>query len=104
MQNPQPSLFTRSDTILGACEGLGEDFGVNAQYLRVGLAVMMFWSPVAAIGTYAVIAAVVLISRLMIPNAAGAGVAAAAPLPALAGRALLKGENDAQAVEFAAAA
>lgn len=68
MQNPQPSLFTRPDTILGACEGIGEDFGFNAQILRVGLAAMLFWSPVAAIATYALIGLLVLFTRWLYPN------------------------------------
>jgi len=67
MQNAQPSLFTRPDTILGACEGIGEDFGFNAQILRVALAGMFFWSPIAAVGTYAALALLVLISRHLFP-------------------------------------
>ena len=63
-----PSLFSRPDTLLGVCEGLGEDFGFNPLYLRIGLAVMIFWSPVAAFSTYLALAAAVLVSRLVFPK------------------------------------
>ena len=105
MQATQPTLFTRQDTIFGACEGIGEDFGFNAQFLRVGLAAMLFWNPVAAIGTYAVLAALVLFSRRLFPNpvtseqleASEAGSMAPAYAP-------LRSGNDEQPVELAAAA
>ena len=75
MQNAQPSLFTRSDTILGACEGIGEDFGFNAQILRVALAAMLFWSPAAAFGAYAAIALAVLLARTLYPTPAPSALA-----------------------------
>ena len=99
MQNVQPSLLTRSDTILGACEGIGEDFGFNPMYLRVALAVGVLANPPVAIGTYAVLAVAVLVSRRAFPNA----VAAAPALTAIE-RPSLRGENDAQPAELAAAA
>lgn len=86
MQNA--NLFTRDDTIFGACEGIGEDFGFNAQYLRVALGGMMFWNPVAALGTYVVLALAVFASRKLFPIASRGGtsaeVAVAAAPPALA--------------------
>lgn len=102
MQNVQPSLLTRSDTILGACEGIGEDFGFNPLYLRIALAVGLLVNPPVAIGTYAVLAVAVLVSRRAFPKAADApetapGVTAVATSP-------LRGENDAQPAELAAAA
>lgn len=84
---PTPNLFTRDDTIFGACEGIGEDFGFNAQYLRVALGLMMFWNPLAALGTYAVLGLAVLTSRKLFPVAArhdAAEATPAAPQPALA--------------------
>ena len=35
MESARTNLFTRNDTLLGICEGIGEDFGFNANYLRV---------------------------------------------------------------------
>ena len=97
MQTAQPSLFTRSDTIFGACEGIGEDFGFNAQYLRVALGGMMFWNPVAALGIYAALGLTVFVSRTLFPTPRlEAPVAAAAPQP-------LQADNEAFG-ELAAAA
>jgi phage shock protein PspC (stress-responsive transcriptional regulator) len=96
----QTSLFTRNDTIFGACEGIGEDFGFNPQILRVALAGVMFWSPVVALGAYAAIAVTVLVSRKLFPNPAAASTATAPQQLAVAAEA----NNDAPAVELAAAA
>lgn len=101
MSNARPSLFTRPDTILGACEGVGEDFGFNAQYLRVALAAMLFWSPIAALGAYATIALAVLISRRLYPNPSPASATAAMPCSAAAS---FRAENDGQPNDLAAAA
>ena len=98
MQNVQPSLLTRSDTILGACEGIGEDFGFNPLYLRVALAVGLLVNPPVAIGTYAVLAVAVLVSRRAFPNVVAAPALTAIERPSL------RGENDAQPAELAVAA
>jgi len=102
MTTAQPSLFARPDTFFGVCEGLGEDFGFNAQWLRLGLAVMLFWSPAAVFGFYAVAGLLVFASRRLFPNPAADGPAAA--VPAVAGPAPLRGENDADLVDLAIAA
>lgn len=68
MQNSQSNLLTRDDTFFGVCEGLGEDLGINSNLLRLALAGMLFWSPPAAFGTYAVAGLIVLLSRLIAPN------------------------------------
>ncbi len=60
MTASQPNLFTREDTIFGVCEGIGQDFGFNAQYLRIALAGLIFWNPLAAIGSYAALGVAVL--------------------------------------------
>ncbi len=62
-------LPLRSHTILGVCEAIGEDFGFNPTFLRVILAAMVLYSPVIAIGSYFALGAVVLVSRLVFPNA-----------------------------------
>ena len=63
-----PTLFNRSDTMLGVCEGLGEDFGINPLWLRLAFALMVFWSPVVALSLYLGLGVVVLASRLAFPE------------------------------------
>lgn len=98
MTASQPNLFTRDDTIFGVCEGIGEDFGFNAQYLRVALAGLVFWNPPAAVGAYAMLGMAVLLSRKLFPT----------PAPRVAepaeARRVLTGENDAQDAGLAIAA
>jgi phage shock protein PspC (stress-responsive transcriptional regulator) len=62
------SILARDDTLLGVCHGLGEDFGFSPTWLRLLFAAMLFWSPSLAIGGYAVLGAVVGLSRLIAPN------------------------------------
>jgi len=97
MTASQPTLFTREDTIFGICEGIGQDFGFNAQYLRVALAGMVFWNPPAAVAAYATLGVAVLLSRKLFPTPTVAVAAAGAP-------AVHKGENDAAQPEMALAA
>ena len=90
-----PSLFHRDDTILGVCEGIGEDFDFNAQYLRVGLALVGFVNPAAAVALYALLGVAVFAGRKLFPNPV-ASTAAEPTVPAIA--------NDADTIELAAAA
>ena len=71
-------LPLRSHTILGACEGLAEDFGFNPIFLRVPLAALVLWSPLMAIGIYFGLAAVVFGSRLLFPRPTAASAPTAA--------------------------
>jgi phage shock protein PspC (stress-responsive transcriptional regulator) len=68
-QDLQPALPLRSHTILGICEGLGEDFGFNPIYLRVPFAASVLLSPEMAIGAYLALGLIVLASRLLFPKA-----------------------------------
>jgi len=68
-QENQVALPLRSHTIFGACEAIGEDFGFNPVLLRVPFAATVLWSPMWAIGGYLALCAVVLLSRLVFPNA-----------------------------------
>jgi phage shock protein C len=68
MQNVQPSLFHRDDTMLGVCQGLGEDFGFNPLFLRAAIPLPLFFYPVETVGGYLVAGMVVLLSRLLAPN------------------------------------
>ena len=62
------ALPLRSHTILGVCEGLGEDFGFNPVFLRIPLAAMVIWNPLVAFGAYFGLGALVLASRLLFPR------------------------------------
>jgi phage shock protein PspC (stress-responsive transcriptional regulator) len=66
-QVKQVALPLRSHTILGVCEGIGEDFGFNPVFLRVPFAASVLYSPLMAIGAYLVLGVVVLASRLLAP-------------------------------------
>lgn len=78
VQQREPALPFRSDTILGVCEALGQDFGFNPNYLRVALASLVLWNSFAAIGIYLALGVAVALSRWIYPRPR----AAAAPQPA----------------------
>ena len=81
-----PYVLAREDTLLGVCEAIGEDFGFNPTYLRVALALLLFWSPIAAVGGYLGAGAVIALSRWIAPNPRPAAEAEAEPVavPAIA--------------------
>ena len=68
MQNERGNLLTRGDTLLGVCEGLGEDLGFNPNYLRVLLAVGLLWNPTAVIATYLGLGVLVAATRWLVPT------------------------------------
>ena len=75
-QDNQVALPLRNHTILGVCEGIGEDFGFNPVWLRIPLAASVIWNPAVAFGAYFGLGAIVLASRLLFPKAKNAkGVA-----------------------------
>ena len=70
------------------CEAIGEDFRFNPNYLRIALALGLFWNPVAVLGGYAAAGVLVTLSRWIQPNprtavevAAPAAQPAAEPMP-----------------------
>jgi len=71
-------LFNRPDTLFGVCEGIGHEFGIHPNILRLGFAVPMIWNPVAVIGTYVGLGVALYLSRRLVP----ARAAAAEPLAA----------------------
>src|SRR5256885_13743802 len=81
-QNDQVALPLRNHTILGVCEGIGEDFGFNPIFLRIPLAASVIWNPAVAFGTYAALGLIVLMSRLFFPNRKAAQTAAEQPASA----------------------
>lgn len=62
------NLFMRDDTFFGICEGLGEDLGIHANWLRLALGVSVMWNPVAVISLYFGLGAIVLVSRMIVRN------------------------------------
>jgi phage shock protein C len=83
-----PNLFTREDTLLGVCEGLGQELGVPALALRVGFALALFWNPLAVVATYLALGVVLMLFRWAFPF----GRRAAATPPAVP--AVPQGDND----------
>lgn len=68
MQSAQPNLFTRDDTFFGVCEGLGKDFGIHPNILRVALGGALFWNPPVAVVSYVAAGLIVLGMRLIVPE------------------------------------
>ena len=59
------NLLLRNDTFLGVCEGLGQDFGFHANWLRVAFAASFYFSPVIVVGTYFGLGLAVAVSRFV---------------------------------------
>jgi phage shock protein C len=78
-QQKPVALPLRAHTILGVCEGIGEDFGFNPVLLRVPFAAAVLWSPTITLAVYFALGAVVLASRLLFPRAKPASVESATP-------------------------
>lgn len=74
----QPNLFTRDDTFFGVCQAIGEDFGFNPNWLRVALALALFFSPAMVLAAYAALAVTVFVSRWLAPKPAATEEPAAA--------------------------
>ncbi|WP_343347325.1 PspC domain-containing protein [Sphingomicrobium sp. XHP0239] len=68
----QTNLVTRNDTILGVCQGLGEDFGFNPTILRLALILPIFWFPAEMLMIYLGLGLVVLVSRTLFKTPAAA--------------------------------
>jgi phage shock protein PspC (stress-responsive transcriptional regulator) len=66
MQVSKGNLFTRDDTVLGVCQGLGEDLGFNPLWLRIAFAVGVYLNPMVAVGSYFGLGLIVLTTRLII--------------------------------------
>jgi phage shock protein PspC (stress-responsive transcriptional regulator) len=83
-QHTQVALPLRSHTILGVCEALGEDFGINPTYLRVALAASVVWNLKLAVAAYLALGLVVLGSRLLFPKTKAVVSQVEAPLEQVA--------------------
>lgn len=75
---PRPALPLRNDTMLGVCEGLGEEFGFNPNFLRLAFAGLFYWNPVAVVGTYLALGLALALARWLCP---APPVATRTPLP-----------------------
>ena len=61
------TLFNRPDTLFGVCEGIGREFGIHPNILRLAFAIPMIWNPVAVIGTYLGLGVALWLSRKLAP-------------------------------------
>lgn len=75
------ALPLRSQTLLGVCEAIGEDFGFNANYLRVPLGAIVVFNVWAAVGAYLALGVIVLASRMLFPKAKPARAALVSTAP-----------------------
>lgn len=64
------NLILRNDTFFGVCEGLGQDFGFHANWLRIAFAAGFYFSPMIVIGTYLGLGLLVATSRFAFPDRA----------------------------------
>jgi phage shock protein PspC (stress-responsive transcriptional regulator) len=64
----KPALPLRADTLLGVCEAIGQDLGINPNFIRVPFAALTMWNPVVIIGSYLGLGCVVALSRWMFPS------------------------------------
>jgi phage shock protein C len=62
------NLVLRNDTILGVCEALGQDFGINPNWLRVAFCAPIYWNPMAVFGVYLALGLLVAATRYALPD------------------------------------
>ena len=63
-----PNLLTRDDTLLGICEGLGEELGFHANYLRVALGASLLWNAEVIVVGYLAVGMVLAVTRWLWPR------------------------------------
>ena len=61
------ALPLRNDTILGVAQGLGEDLGINPNFIRITFCALMFWNVAVAVGAYLGAGVIVAVSRYFFP-------------------------------------
>ena len=93
----QPSLFAREDTLLGVCEGLGQELGVNPLFLRLAFALGLFWSLSNTVAVYLFMGVALMLFRWAFPLRRAASIDGAVAVPPA-------GSNDDEAVTLAEAA
>ena len=60
-------LPLRGDTFLGVFEAIGQDLGINANWLRVPFAALILWNPEVIIGAYLGLGCLVAATRWFFP-------------------------------------
>ncbi|MEO6581798.1 MAG: PspC domain-containing protein [Sphingomicrobium sp.] len=65
----QSNLVLRHDTLLGVCEGIGQEFGFNPNFLRVPFAAGILWNPVVMVGIYLGLGVALAVARWFYPKA-----------------------------------
>lgn len=88
MTQALPNLFRRQDTLFGTFEGIGQDFGINPLWLRLGFVVPLFFFPAATLLAYLGLSVAVFAARWFFPDKAIA--APAQPVVAIAAEAQMK--------------
>jgi phage shock protein C len=66
----KPVFFGREDTMLGICEAVGQDFGFNPNWLRIGFGTVLVLNPIAVIASYFALGLLVFASRMIVKNPA----------------------------------
>ena len=62
------ALPLRNDTLLGVCEALGQDFGINPTWFRLAFIAPLFFAPMWTVAAYFGIGLIVAASRKLFPN------------------------------------
>jgi phage shock protein C len=62
------ALPLRNDTLLGVCEAIGQDFGINPLWLRLAFIAPLFFQPVLTISVYLGLGAVIAATRYFFPR------------------------------------
>ncbi len=73
------ALPLRNDTLLGVCEALGQDFGVNPTWFRLAFIPPLFFVPLQTIAAYFAIGALVALTRWIAPAPAASEMIVEAP-------------------------
>ena len=78
--NARPTaLPLRNDTLLGVCEALGQDFGVNPTWFRLAFIPPLFFVPLQTIAAYFAVGALVALTRKIAPTPAASTMTVEAP-------------------------
>ena len=78
------NVALRNDTLLGVCEAMGQDLGINPLWLRIPLAAGIMFSPLGMVVTYLALGVLVLVSRSFYPDRVQKSATRAQSVPATA--------------------
>ena len=68
MSATAPVFRNRPDTFFGVCEAIGQDFGINANVIRIAFGGGVLVNPLAVVALYVLLAAAVAVSRIAVPT------------------------------------